>query len=171
MGVLTKSMLHYYLSSVAKQAGDIKIIGTIDNLCFYRMEGNYYVRMKTSLTGKRFWKDQAFAGSRRSCNRFGKANQLASKVYKSLAKEKREYSLYCFLKSAAIALLNEGLTEEEIICCLKEYLPKEKKVFIAKESRRKPFKRKPVYAKACASIFALPVYERHARRGKLYTPV
>jgi hypothetical protein len=44
---------------MAKQAGDIFITGTIDDLCFYKMDGAYYVRLKSSLTGKKFWKNKA----------------------------------------------------------------------------------------------------------------
>ena len=156
---------------MAKQVGDIKIIGTIGDVCFYKMEGNYYARMKTSLTGKRFWKDKAFAGSRRSCTHFGKANQLASKVYRSLAKEKRSYSLYCLLKTAAIALISQGLGEEEVVCHLQVYLPGRKNVFITKRSKKKPVKRKLIYARTYRLVFALPVYEKHTRRSKVYAPV
>lgn len=105
-----------------RQAGNIRIIGTLDELTFYKMEGIYYVRTRSSLTKKRFFKDKAFEGSRRSCSRFGRGNSLASKVYRMVEKEKRAYALYCFLKSRAILLLKEGKREEEVIALLKEYL-------------------------------------------------
>jgi len=47
---------------VAKQIGATKITGTIQNICFYKMEGQYYARQKSSLTGKRVKKDPAFSG-------------------------------------------------------------------------------------------------------------
>ena len=93
---------------MAKQTGPVKIVGTIGNICFYKMEGKYYVRMKSSLTGKQFWKHDAFAGSRRSCKRFAEGNKLASKVYRMIEKEKRAYKLFCFLKKRAVLLLKEG---------------------------------------------------------------
>jgi hypothetical protein len=93
---------------MAKQAGDIKITGVIDDLCFYKMDGRYYVRMKSSLSSKNFWKHKAFEGSRKSCERFGEGNKLASKLYRMVEKEKRGYTLFCFLKRKAIQLLKEG---------------------------------------------------------------
>ena len=110
---------------MAKQCGDIKLTGSIDDLCFYRMCGEYYVRMKSSLMGKRFWKDAAFEGSRESCQRFAEGNRLASKLYRMVEEEKRMYSLFCFLKKRAIQLLKDGKSllkvEEVLIDYLTEF--------------------------------------------------
>lgn len=107
---------------MAKQTGTIKLTGTIDDLCFYKMEGNYYVRLKSSLSGKRFQKDAAFAGSRRSASRFGEGNRLASAVYRLIDKEMRVYSFFCFLKRKSILLLKEGKSLQEAEATLKGYL-------------------------------------------------
>jgi hypothetical protein len=107
---------------MAKQAGDIFITGTIDDLCFYKMDAEYYVRMKSSLTGKKFWKNKAFEGSRKSCSRFGEGNKLASKVYRMIEEEKRVYTLFCFLKRRAILLLKVGKTINETEEMLIDYL-------------------------------------------------
>lgn len=107
---------------MAKQAGNIFIEGTIYDLTFYKMCDNYYVRMKTSLTGKRFWKDKAFEGSRKSCSRFGEGNKLASAVFKLVEKEKRTNRLFPFLRTKAIALLKEEKPAEEVLCLLLDYL-------------------------------------------------
>ena len=102
------------------------IEGTIDDITFYKMGGEYYARMKTSLTGKKFWKHRSFEGSRRSCGRFGRGNKLASLVYNEIAEERREYSLYCKMKSAAIRMIKIGKTEEEVVDSLREMKPKER---------------------------------------------
>lgn len=107
---------------MAKQVGDIKITGTLDGICFYTMEGEYYVRMKSFLSAKRFWKDKAFEGSRRSCARFASGNRLTSRVYRSMEKEKRCYPLFCSLKTRAIELIRNGLGEEDVIKALQSYL-------------------------------------------------
>jgi hypothetical protein len=107
---------------MAKQVGDIKTTGTIDGICFYKMEGEYYVRIKSSLTAKRFWKDKAFEGSRRSCARFAGGNRLASQVYRSIEKKKRYYPLFCSLKTRAIELIRKGRSEEDVINVLQSYL-------------------------------------------------
>jgi hypothetical protein len=39
------------------QSGDTMREGTFDGLRFYRLNGKYYVRMKSSFDGKRFLED------------------------------------------------------------------------------------------------------------------
>ena len=107
---------------MAKQAGDIKIVGTLDDVTFYRMGEDYYVRMKSSLTGKRFWKDEAFAGSRRSCHRFGEGNKISSRVYSSLPPWEKSKALYTQLRSEAIRLLKEGKSPEKTERLLRRWL-------------------------------------------------
>lgn len=107
---------------MARQAGEFFIEGTIDDLTFYKMGGEYYVRMKSSLTGKRFWKAKCFEGSRKSCSRFGEGNRLASSVFKLVAKEKRTNLLFPFLRRKAIALLKEEKGAEEVVHLLLDYL-------------------------------------------------
>ncbi|HEV7334319.1 MAG TPA: hypothetical protein VGN63_25020 [Flavisolibacter sp.] len=107
---------------MAKQTGDITFKGTIDDLCFYEMEGGYYVRRKSSLSGKRFQQDAAFAGSRKSSSRFGEGNRLASTVYRMVPEVKRVYSLFCFLKRKSILLLKEGKRLPEAEAILRDYL-------------------------------------------------
>ena len=91
--------------------------GTIDisDLTLYRMNGEFYARTKSTLTGKRFRKDKVFEGSRRSAERFKRGNELASQVYQSMGEEKRFYKLFCRLKREAILFLKCGKTEEEVV--------------------------------------------------------
>jgi hypothetical protein len=107
---------------MAKQAGKLFIEGTIDDLTFYKMEGTYYVRMKSSLTAKKFWKSKAFERSRESCKRFSEGNRLASRLYQTIEKEKRVYPLFCFLKKRAISLLKEGQSLPQAEKILSDYL-------------------------------------------------
>jgi len=107
---------------MAKQAGDFFIEGTIDDLTYYRMNGRFYVRGKSSLTKKKFWRSKAFERSRESCKRFSEGNKLASRIYRMIEKEKRVYSLYCFLKKRAISLLKEGKSLKEAEEVLIDYL-------------------------------------------------
>lgn len=92
------------------------------DLTYYQLHGKYYLRMKSSLTGKKFWKGKAFEGSRRSCLRFGDGNKLASKLYRKIDPRKREYELFCFLRKRAILLLKEGKTLMEVEEVLMDYL-------------------------------------------------
>ena len=79
------------------------------------MNGEFYVRKKSRLTGKRFRNDEAFEGSRRSAARFKRGNELASEVYGSLPQEQKFYKLFCRLKREAILWLKQGKTEEEVV--------------------------------------------------------
>ena len=105
---------------MARQTGIIKITGTVGHICFYQLNGEYYVRTKSSLTRQRFFSDHAFERSRRSAERFALANRLASVAYTSLAKEKRIYSLYRLLQKKAVELLKEGLNRKDVAKLLKK---------------------------------------------------
>ena len=100
---------------MAKQSGIIKITGTIDDITFYQMGGIYYARMKSSLTGKRFWKDKAFEGSRKSANALGQASPMASRLYRTIPKEDKSRSLFCKITGEIKHLIIAGHTEQEII--------------------------------------------------------
>jgi hypothetical protein len=109
---------------MAKQAGDIKITGTIEGLCFYRMEGRYYVRRKSTLTGRRFQRDAAFAGSRRSAGLLASASSLASRLYRRLPKERKARAVFQRLTGDVKLLLATGWSEERIARWFtKNYLP------------------------------------------------
>lgn len=100
--------------SLAKQAGPYKITGTIDNICFYKMDGQYYARQKSSLTGKRVKKDPAFAGTMREAGLFGRASSLASVIKRSFPKEQQCRDLYQELMRKVKRLMIEGVATEEI---------------------------------------------------------
>ena len=124
---------------MAKLAGHINITGTKGNLTFYEMDGKYYVRMKSSLTGKQFRTKKCFAGSRQSAARFAKGNQIASSIYRGLPERMRVYDLFCALKSAAIGLLKEGMTEAAAKAALEKFVQqivKRKKRLQKKPQRR-----------------------------------
>ena len=107
----------FIILALVKQSGNIRFTGTfpLDDLTLYRMNGEFYARKKSRLTGKRFRNDDAFEGSRRSAERFKRGNELASQVYNSLPQEERFYKLFCRLKREAILWLKQGKTEEEVV--------------------------------------------------------
>ena len=99
---------------MAKQAGHIRIRGTIGNLTYYQMGGKDYVRMKSSLTRKDFKEKKCFEGSRRSATRFGAGNIIASEVYQSLPAIQKVKSLFPLLRTKAIALVKQGLARADV---------------------------------------------------------
>lgn len=108
---------------MAKQVGIIKITGTIDDITFYKMGEEYYARMKSSLTGKRFWKDRAFEGSRKSALALGSASKLASLLYKTLPKEKKGRPVFQKLTGRIkLMLLDSQETEAIIQWFTREYI-------------------------------------------------
>jgi hypothetical protein len=113
---------------MAKQAGHIKITGTIGNLTYYKMGGIYLVRMKSSLTRKEVKTKKCFEGSRRSSTRFGAGNKIASEVYQSLPAKQKVYSLFPSLRTKAIALVKQGLARADVKIALQQLVnPPEKK--------------------------------------------
>jgi hypothetical protein len=108
---------------MARLTGDIMFTGTIEGLCFYKMYGSCFVRTKSSLTGKRFWKDKAFEGSRKSCNLLAKASALTSLFYKTYPKEKRRKGQFNEMTGRVKLWLKEEKTEEETLQLLRETYP------------------------------------------------
>ena len=107
---------------MGRQSGNIFITGTIGNLCFYRMDGQYYVRLKSSLTGKRVKKDPAFKGTMYYAGLFGNASGIDSEVYRALPPSSKIKGLYRKLTGMAMQLLKEGIDKERIVLLLQESL-------------------------------------------------
>ena len=113
---------------MARQIGDIILVGTIDDITFYEMEGRGYARHKSSLSGKRVKRDPKFQRTMESAGRFGRGNQLASKVYRSLPREQQVYALFKELKSIAILAIKEGKSEAEVLALLQQRVGKPRAV-------------------------------------------
>lgn len=104
---------------MAKQVGQIKIKGTIGGICFYKLDGNYYARTKSSLSGKRVKTSKAFQETMRYADLFAKASVIGSTIYRLLPKNKRDRKLYQQLTGKAMRMLKKGLTEKQVIKSLK----------------------------------------------------
>lgn len=107
---------------MARQIGDIKITGTIGDVTFYRMGGEYYARMKSSLTAKKVKTHPHFAMTRMYAKWLGEASKMASEVYRTLPKEERKYAVFCRLKTVAHKLVKEGVVREEVLEVLRRHL-------------------------------------------------
>jgi hypothetical protein len=98
---------------MAKQAGPIKIIGTIDDICFYKMLGEYYARMvhrhnsKLVKTSPRFALTMVYAGL------LARASKIGSAVYNELPKDFRQFWMYRAFTGEAMQLLKQNKTDEE----------------------------------------------------------
>ncbi|ANE49639.1 hypothetical protein [Flavisolibacter tropicus] len=100
---------------MARQAGPLFFTGTIDDITFYKMEGVYLARKKSSLNRRQFRTDPRFARSRKSAEAFGEASQLASAIYWQLPKNQRGKGVVNRLTAQVGELLKKGKTREEVI--------------------------------------------------------
>jgi len=89
-------------------------IGRQGNLVYYMWQGGYYIRTRSTLSGKRFWKDKAFAGSRKRAVEFGAAAKLASEVYQLLPLKERRRGVIGKLTGEAHTALMAGKLKEEV---------------------------------------------------------
>src|SRR6476619_1725202 len=99
---------------MGKQAGNIKIEGrTFGRLVFYKMDGEYYVRTKSSLTGKRVKKDPRFKRTMRSAGELARASKIGSAIYKALPKNFRQFWMYRAFTGEAMMMIKKGMPDAE----------------------------------------------------------
>jgi hypothetical protein len=112
--------------------------GTKDGITVYRLKDDelYYVRLQSSITGKRIKKDPVFKGFRNSSVRLSTASRIGSKIYRQLPV--KEHTIYREITGKAILLLKAGEKEDVIMARLTmEYLPAPEPVIKAKPVIRK----------------------------------
>jgi hypothetical protein len=100
---------------MAKQAGMIKINGTIGDICFYRLHEEHYARTKSSLSGKRVKHDPAFKETMKYAALLACASKIASVIYKRLPKEQKSRKKYQAMTGEAMRLIKEKMNIEAII--------------------------------------------------------
>ena len=108
-----------------RNPGVINWVGTMHsrNLTFYKMNGEYFVRSKSSLTRKRVKRDACFKKTRVFAAKLGRASSIASSVYKQLPEGWRLHSLYRKLTGVGFQLLKIAThTDDEVIRHLRQYL-------------------------------------------------
>jgi hypothetical protein len=126
---------------MARPQGTIYDSGTIDGMTFYRMEGKYYTRRKTSLSKERVLTNKAFERSRTAARVFGEASKLASEEHGMLTREQRKHGLIGKLSRAANRRLHQGMDKVEVVLVLlREYAGME----VEAMGEKKPSPREPV---------------------------
>jgi hypothetical protein len=103
---------------MAKQTGAYVFVGTVSGLCFYCMNGSYYVRTSNRLSRKRVLTDAAFAGTRRYAQWLADASPIASAIYRILPPEKRQKGLYRILTGKTLLLLKSGVEKADVSALL-----------------------------------------------------
>ena len=132
---------------MARQTLPPFFVGTAQFLTFYKMHGEYFVRMKSSLTAERVKEDPCFAATMWQAGVMAQASKIGAAAYAAIPAFCREYKHYRQLTGRANRLLKKGLHEDEIIMRLVECFIVPLKRAAIKEARKKKRKRtvKPAY--------------------------
>lgn len=132
---------------MGKQRGPHFITGTVGNLTFYRLDGQYLVRAKSSLSRKRVKRSPAFRRTMAYAELLGRASRLAAKLYRSIPRKKQRVEVYRAMTGAAMGLFKQGMEEEPVRAKLmadyvhpriKAAQPREKAPATAKPAPPKP---------------------------------
>jgi hypothetical protein len=120
---------------MAKQVGYVKAVGTVDgDINFYKdEEWGYLVRMLPGVNSKRYWKDAAFEGSRRSAERFALGNIMSSIIYRFVPVKRRYPRLFTKVRRIAVALLKHGTEKQEVFRALFTFLTEQKRISLTQE--------------------------------------
>jgi hypothetical protein len=89
--------------------------------------------MLPGVDSKRFWKDPAFEGSRRSAERFGVGNIMSSIIYRFVPTKRRYRHLFKQVRTIAIFCLKQGMAKGEVFTALYTFLSEQKRISLTGE--------------------------------------
>ena len=101
-------MKNELILTMGQLLGDIKFVGTVRQICFYKVEGVYYARKQSSLTAHRIQTDPKFVLTRVYAGLMGQASKIASSIYKALPKNFRQFWMFKAFAGEAFQLLKAG---------------------------------------------------------------
>ncbi len=105
---------------MAKQTGPIFFTGTIGNITGYQLDGVYYARKKSSLSGKKVKTHRHFKRTMENAFRLADASKIASAVYRLIPRSEKQHTMYREMTGVAINMLNQGCNKEEILSLMIE---------------------------------------------------
>src|SRR6478672_12676577 len=171
---------------MAKQISHVRATGTVcGDINFYKdVDWGFLVRMLPGVESKRFWKDPAFEGSRRSSERFAAGNIMSSIIYRFVPLKRRYSSLFTQVRRIAIAFLKQGSEKSEVFSTLFTFLTELKRISLTREQfvlllssfeeelkarlkEQRPEKEKKMKNKLDIQVFA-PLKEEDIEYFKLY---
>ena len=118
---------------MSKQRGPVYFTGTVDGICYYKLNGKYYARRKSTLSRKRVRRDPAFARTRRNAALLGQASRIAAGVYRLLPRAQKKLDLYRAMTGKAMELLKQGADEAAVKERLEQAVKKGGKVKVSAE--------------------------------------
>ena len=133
---------------MARQSGNILITGTFNDITFYKMYETYYARMKSSLSRKKVLTSPRFARTRMHACQLADASRIASQLYRSIPKEKRNMQLFRAFVGKAKVLLAEGKDKEVVIELLFNEIHPKPKASVPKQIKKKKKEEKSYVTKA-----------------------
>ncbi len=89
-------------------------------MTFYKWRDEYYVRSKSSLTGKRVKTDSRFRTTMVNASLLAEASKIASVVYRLIKDEKKNIILYRQMTGREMGGLRQGMDKEQIAEILKK---------------------------------------------------
>jgi hypothetical protein len=119
---------------MAKQiAGLCFLEGTFDDITFYKMDGQYYARVKSSLSSERVKKSAEFRKTMAHAELLVRASKIGSQIYKSLPPGWRQFWMYRSFTGEAFTLLEKNAYNDEEVkqllwTCYVEYWEQSKVV-------------------------------------------
>lgn len=87
---------------------------TTDNVTFYKMYGQPFVRSKSSLTRKKVLHSKLFARTRHNAGILAQAAAITAPIYNALTADWRCHDLYRKLVGIAAKLLHTGIEKEDV---------------------------------------------------------
>lgn len=106
---------------MAKQVGPVFLTGTVGNITYYKMDGQYYARSKSSLSRKRVKRSRSFKRTMEYADWLAQASKIAAAIYRLFPRKTRQHADYRTITGQAMQLLRSGV-ETAVI---KEQLEKE----------------------------------------------
>ena len=105
---------------MAKQIGPNWLVGIHGGLCWYKMDGQYYVRKLSAI--HYFKKAKRYKGTMDSADRLSKASKIASVIYGALPKHWKKYWMFrAFTGEAALLMKYEKTAGETLEFPWKRY--------------------------------------------------
>lgn len=106
---------------MGKQIGPHYITGTVGDRTYYKLNGQYLVRAKSTLSRNRVKRSPAFKRTMAYAGLLGQASKLAVVVYRMIPRKKQRVHVYRKMTGVAMGMLKTGMDDELV----KERLIKE----------------------------------------------
>jgi len=99
---------------MGKQVGPDYITGTVGDRTYYKLNGQYLVRAKSTLSRRRVKRSPAFQRTMEYAGWLAQASKVASEVYRMIPREQRRVEIYRAMTGLAMAFIKEGMDQEMV---------------------------------------------------------